>query len=356
MECTRCGGHNEPGANYCSGCGVEFEPKVSRTVGRRTLGGNRYSPASLPGPVPSPLSSSGDEAAARPLPQGDDEGAAEPASRPTPLPGPLGAEEAGADGSGEPGDALADPEGVGESIDEYSQQGERAGQASGVSPGPSDDAPARLSVVRQDGSIGDIHRLESASVDIGRALVGIQLATDRFVSPRHARVTREASDYYLSDLESVNGVFLRLRSESLLRHGDRVLLGSEWLKFEQLEATELGEARSSREDTDIYGSTARPWYARLTQHTVEGVARNTYILFAEETVVGRETGDIVFTSDSFMSRRHALFRRDSSAGGFTLRDLGSSNGTYLGIRGRVLLQQGDHIRVGQHLFRFGLGS
>jgi len=38
--------------------------------------------------------------------------------------------------------------------------------------------------------------------------------------------------------------------------------------------------------------------------------------------------------------------------------LGSSNGTYLGIRGERELSPGDHVRIGQHLFRldFGAGS
>ena len=36
---------------------------------------------------------------------------------------------------------------------------------------------------------------------------------------------------------------------------------------------------------------------------------------------------------------------------FTLVDLGSSNGSFLRIRGEVDLVPGDHFRVGQQLFR-----
>jgi pSer/pThr/pTyr-binding forkhead associated (FHA) protein len=74
-------------------------------------------------------------------------------------------------------------------------------------------------------------------------------------------------------------------------------------------------------------------------------------LYRDETVIGRESGDIVFTSDPFMSRQHAAISRDPYEATFTLRDLGSSNGTYLAIRGEVTLQNGDHLRIGQHLFR-----
>jgi pSer/pThr/pTyr-binding forkhead associated (FHA) protein len=94
----------------------------------------------------------------------------------------------------------------------------------------------------------------------------------------------------------------------------------------------------------------------LCERTVEGVYRNVFYISADETVVGREVGDLVFTADSFMSRRHAAIHRDPAAGTFALRELGSSYGTYLAIRGEVELREGDHLRVGQHLFRFGFGS
>jgi pSer/pThr/pTyr-binding forkhead associated (FHA) protein len=72
-------------------------------------------------------------------------------------------------------------------------------------------------------------------------------------------------------------------------------------------------------------------------------------------VIGRESGDVVFTSDPFMSRRHASVERDPAGSSFTLRDLGSSNGTYLGIRGEQEVGNGDYLRVGQHLFRLDVG-
>jgi pSer/pThr/pTyr-binding forkhead associated (FHA) protein len=84
-----------------------------------------------------------------------------------------------------------------------------------------------------------------------------------------------------------------------------------------------------------------------------------------ETVLGRESGDVVFTEDPFLSRRHAAIRvlgRDGApvASGakppvdsvqFALVDLGSSNGSFLRIRNEVDLVPGDHFRVGQQLFR-----
>jgi len=64
-----------------------------------------------------------------------------------------------------------------------------------------------------------------------------------------------------------------------------------------------------------------------------------------------QPGDIVFTNDPFMSRRHASVDRDPTTGAFSVRDLGSSNGTFVAIREERELASGDHLRVGQHLFR-----
>ena len=86
------------------------------------------------------------------------------------------------------------------------------------------------------------------------------------------------------------------------------------------------------------------------------MTRDVFNICRDETVIGRESGDLVFTNDPFMSRRHAVFSRDPSNNTFSLRDLGSSNGTYLAIRGEQELVPGDHLRIGQHLFRLDVGK
>jgi len=72
-----------------------------------------------------------------------------------------------------------------------------------------------------------------------------------------------------------------------------------------------------------------------------------------ETVLGRESGDIIFTEDPFLSRRHAAIRVDRPDT-FTLVDLGSSNGCFVRIRGEATVGHGDQFRVGQQLFRIDL--
>jgi pSer/pThr/pTyr-binding forkhead associated (FHA) protein len=223
---------------------------------------------------------------------------------------------------------------------------------------PRDPAGARptLSVITEDGSTGDTHAIEGPSVDLGREEGEIRLPQDRFVSPRHARVFARGPQYFVRDLESVNGVYLRVKDSRPLSDGDLVLMGSEVLSFNSLSHADQGLGVACERGTDVYGSPVRPRHARLEERTVEGVTRNVYYISANETIIGREFGDLVFAGDSFMSRKHAAIERDPDTGSFTLRDLGSSNGTYFRIHGEVELTDGDHIRVGQHLFRFGFGS
>lgn len=215
---------------------------------------------------------------------------------------------------------------------------------------------ARLVVIAQDGTPGREYPLSAEQTDIGREEGDILLPNDPYVSPRHARVMRKSQGFSVRDLGSVNGVYVRLRRPTRLEHADLVLLGLEVLRFEVVSDAEKGLGPAAERGAHVFGSPASPRYARLCQRTVEGVTRDVFYLTREETTIGREAGDIVFTSDPFMSRRHAAINRETDghggpSGRFTLRDLGSSNGTYLAIRGEIELESGDHIRIGQHLFR-----
>jgi pSer/pThr/pTyr-binding forkhead associated (FHA) protein len=95
-----------------------------------------------------------------------------------------------------------------------------------------------------------------------------------------------------------------------------------------------------------------PW-GRLRQLTAAGTSRDLYHLTRNEITLGREHGDIVFSDDEFLSRRHAQLQ--FRAGRVMLLDLGSSNGTYVRLRGPAPLVHGEMIRLGDELLRFELG-
>lgn len=213
----------------------------------------------------------------------------------------------------------------------------------------------RLVVIVEDGSEGRSFSLGEGQLDIGRVDGDIILEDDHYVSPRHARLRLVEGRWILRDLDSTNHVYVRLRRPHPLRDGDLLLLGLEVLQFQTVSDGERGLGHAMQHGTLLFGSPATPRRARLCQRTVEGVIRDVYHLFRDETVIGREMGDIVFTADPFLSRRHASLRRSATTGEFSLVDLDSSNGTYVAIRGEIGLSNGDYLRIGQHLFRVDLG-
>lgn len=235
----------------------------------------------------------------------------------------------------------------------------------------------RLVVIAKSGADGPSYPFGDL-LDIGRAEGNVIVGEDPYLSPRHVRILWQGGKLFLRDLASTNGVFLRLapsRDTSLRRSADSpevavplvdqdlILVGQQVLRFDLLKEGEGGFGPAQEHGTLLFGSPAAPRYARLCQRTVEGISRDVYYVRKVETVLGRESGDVVFTEDPFLSRRHAAIRllsRDGSVQGskpppgearFALVDLGSSNGTFLRIRGDVELSPGDHFRVGQQLFR-----
>jgi hypothetical protein len=192
----------------------------------------------------------------------------------------------------------------------------------------------RLVTIGKDGAEGTSYPLTNEQIDLGRK-EGVW----------HAR-----------DLASLNGFYIRVRQPRRLLDADLLLIGLQVLRFEAVKDAEQGFGPATQHGTLLFGSPMLPRYARLAEHTVEGVSRNVFYLHRDETIIGRESGDIVFTEDPFMSRRHLAIRFDGGTGTFTAVDLGSSNGTYVAVRGETPLADGDFLRVGQHLFRIDIGA
>ena len=254
-------------------------------------------------------------------------------------------------------------------------------------------ASARIVLITRDGSEGPSYSL-GATTDLGRTEGNIQFPDDPFVSPRHARIVARRGEFFVRDLESTNGIFVRIpfsvrgeeddgkedkstirghhtgstpvRDDAIaggreqpLSDQELFLVGQQMLRFEVVKPAEEAFGAASENGTQLFGTPAAPRYARLSQRTVEGVVRDVFHLRRAETVIGREAGDIVFTDDPFLSRRHAVLRMHGGGAQkrqFALADLGSSNGTFLRIRDEVRLRSGDHFRIGQQLLRFDIDA
>jgi len=213
---------------------------------------------------------------------------------------------------------------------------------------------ARVVVILRDGSEGGVYAIDPNYSDIGSREGSIVLRDDPYLSHRHARIERRGDSFVLMDLSSVNGIYLRLREPTQLAHGDMVLIGQQVLRFELLSDAERQVGPAMQHGVMVFGTPEAPRVARLVQYTTEGLERDVYYLYRDETVLGREQADLVFPDDPFLSRRHAAISMAGDYKRFVLRDLGSSNGSALRARGEVVLQSGDQFRLGRHLFRFDL--
>lgn len=142
---------------------------------------------------------------------------------------------------------------------------------------------------------------------------------------------------------------MRTREEVLLVPGDCFLAGRELLRFERFEQVVSNKARSA-DGTRYMGSPSSGGDYKLVQIGVGNITQNVYCLSENGAVFGRETGDIVFNKDRFMSGRHAQIYPGED-GNFYLLDLNSSNGTWMKLNKKTQLYHGDLIFLGQQLFR-----
>jgi pSer/pThr/pTyr-binding forkhead associated (FHA) protein len=304
--CWRCYGVGDPGADFCKFCGARYADVPSIAISPAPAA---PPPVAAPAPVVAPAPVAAASVAAAPIAAAPVAApvAAPPAVRPAPI---------------EPTSA------------------------------PDAQGRAMLVSILKDGTDGRRYAISDEQTDIGREEGQIVLTDDPYLSPRHARLTLRNGKPVLKDLDSLNGIYVRIREPVDIGDGDMLLLGQQVLRFELLSDTELPLGPAMQHGVMVFGTPEVQRIARLVQYTTEGVGRDVHYLYRDETVIGREQGDLVFTDDPFMSRRHAAITIDRASRRFVLRDLGSSNGTAVRFRGERVLRPGDQFRVGRHLFRF----
>lgn len=202
---------------------------------------------------------------------------------------------------------------------------------------------AKLALIRPDGSEGGVHVLREVETVIGRG-TGPLFDHDSYLSPTHARVILDASGILLEDVGSLNGVFVKITAEEMLRGADIFRIGQELLRFDPILEPQLLE-----DGTEIMGSPNPGYWGRLSVIMGPGIDGSAFPLMGEEMVLGRERGDILFSDDGYVSGTHAKIsvRED----GYFLTDLGSSNGTFVRLVEPRTVPSGTFVLMGQQLFR-----
>jgi pSer/pThr/pTyr-binding forkhead associated (FHA) protein len=329
-----------PGATPTPPAGVRVSTGLT---GRQAPGGAAYAPTMMPtsGQIDQilagiPARGTGSGPAAIPPP------AAPPAPAPFPPPPVLAAPPPAAPRPAESDDARPTT----------TQPAQPMGAVAASSPTLVEEpaATARLVLVQSDGSDGTVYSLSGEQVDMGRSEGALVFADDRFLAPRHARLERREDRWIIAPLEPRNGIFVRLREPVDLGDCDTFLVGKQVFRFERVPDIERDPAAAIEHGVHLFGTPGKQPWARLFMVTTSGVSRDVFYLTRAEIVLGREEGDYIFPDDEFMSRRHVAI--SESRGRARMDDLGSSNGTYLRLRGERELRPGDMIRLGDQLLRY----
>ena len=213
-----------------------------------------------------------------------------------------------------------------------------------VVPTPARMGPrGHLTLIRPDGTEGGVFPLQEGPSVVGRGK-GALFDSDPYLSPEHTEFVLNENGLEVRDRRSLNGVFVRITDEEPLASGDSFRIGQELLRFDAINPiTPLDDG------TEIICTPNPGYWGRLSVVVGRDLDGPAFPLFEEKARLGRERGDILFPEDGYVSGAHCeLSIRE---GRVTIKDLGSSNGTFLRVRESRSVPSGSLMLMGQQLFR-----
>ena len=208
-------------------------------------------------------------------------------------------------------------------------------------------ARAKLTLIRGDGEDGVSFTLAGQDHLAGRGECPIAFPDDTFLSPIHANFTYRAGQLFVTDEESLNGVFIRIQGSVDVPADTTVLVGEQVLS---VKLAKQPEDLPDAEGTYYSASMVRPATIEVHQTLRGGAPGWVFRLSSDVVTIGREANDINFPEDPFISGRHAEIKL-SGANMLSVTDLGSRNGTFVRINGEQVLTHGDYVFLGQQLLR-----
>jgi pSer/pThr/pTyr-binding forkhead associated (FHA) protein len=172
----------------------------------------------------------------------------------------------------------------------------------------------------------------------------LSIPDDPFVAETQMRLFFSGTRLAVEDVGGGNGVFTRLRSERELSNGSEVRVGRQRLVVE-----EIPPLKTSEDGSTSWGSPDAGYRYRLLQLLEGGINGGAFLLKDGDNLVARETGDITFPTDGFVSGRHAVVHVAPER--LILRDIGSANGTFLRLGAPAFVENGDQFLIGRQLVR-----
>jgi hypothetical protein len=213
--------------------------------------------------------------------------------------------------------------------------------------------PGRVKLVleRGAGAEGETFKLTEESTGVGRSTGGVTFPGDPCLAPLHATFLYRNGGLHVRDEGAPGGLYLRLRGLSVpLRPGDHFVVGDRLLRYGgPLPAPPAPPPDGTRR----LGSPRPPPPAIVVEEWLEGAAAGrTWVRGGPSITIGRAGCAISLGDDPYLSQAHAELVLDAN-GGARLRDLGSSNGTFVRIppHAERELRDGDYLRMGREVLR-----
>jgi len=218
---------------------------------------------------------------------------------------------------------------------------------------------ALLCVLDDGEDTGEILRIRASSFVIGRTEGDLLIPHDSGISGRHAEISRRLENgercWYLKDLQSTNGTFVRAATV-ILSHGQELLIGCRRFRFDApappSQATPPGpDGNATRKWAVISGPQAiAAWQPTFADISPAG-AGQPFPLTEQEYWVGRDPRLCSIVVDDLMvNRKHArLYRDDKNR--WTMASAGTRNGLWARIQ-EVGLGRGGFFQCGEQRFFF----
>jgi len=203
-----------------------------------------------------------------------------------------------------------------------------------------------IRVVRADGGPEATFSLKKDEVVAGTA-AELLFMDDPFVARQQARIRFDGGSLVVEDIGGGSGVFTRVRAERQVSVGQEIRCGRQRLIYEVLMPVPNVSPR-------MWGSPENGCRGRLVQVLEGGLRGHAFTLKDGENLVGREMGEITFPGDGFVSGRHAVVTVHPE--GVSLRDVGSSNGTFVRLDNPATVGDGDQLLIGRHLLKLEVAA
>lgn len=198
---------------------------------------------------------------------------------------------------------------------------------------------ANVSLLGRDGAVASTVPITQEETVLGGQ--GDVPLADPHAAPVQARLLMRGTRLFLRPERTPNGTFLLLRQEQPLSPGVELRVGRQLLRLEE---------RAPHTPVPASWGSPNPGYVlQLVQLLAGGEEGDVFPLRDGDNLVGRAAGDVSFPGDGYVSSRHAVISlRGRQA---MLRDLGSSNGTFLRLMEETELVPGDLLLIGEQLVR-----